>query len=35
MALQQRKAELFSSVIDSGGLFGASLDADDVRALLA
>ncbi len=35
MALKQRKAELFSSVIDSGGLFGASLDADDIRALLA
>jgi hypothetical protein len=34
MALKQRKAELFSSVIDSGDLFGTSLDADDVRALL-
>jgi SNF2 family DNA or RNA helicase len=35
MALKQRKAELFSNVIDSGGEFGGSLDADDIRALLA
>jgi superfamily II DNA or RNA helicase len=35
MALKHRKAELFSNVIDSGGEFGGSLDADDIRALLA
>jgi hypothetical protein len=35
MALKQRKAELFSNVIDSGGEFGGTLDADDIRALLA
>ena len=35
MALKARKAELFSSVIDSGNVFGASLDADDIRGLFA
>jgi superfamily II DNA or RNA helicase len=35
LALQQRKAELFASVIDSGNAFGATLTADDIRALLA
>jgi hypothetical protein len=29
------KAELFASVIDEGNVFGASLDADDIRALFA
>ncbi|MGE5289803.1 MAG: SNF2-related protein [Micromonosporaceae bacterium] len=33
MALKARKAELFSSVIDNGNIFGSSLDADDIRAL--
>jgi SNF2 family DNA or RNA helicase len=33
MALKARKAELFSSVIDEGNVFGASLDADDIRGL--
>jgi superfamily II DNA or RNA helicase len=33
MALKARKAELFSSVIDSDGAFGSALDADDIRAL--
>ena len=33
MALKARKAELFSSVIDSGNVFGGGLDADDIRAL--
>jgi superfamily II DNA or RNA helicase len=33
MALKARKAELFSSVIDSDGAFGSALDADDLRAL--
>jgi superfamily II DNA or RNA helicase len=35
MTLKKRKAELFSSVIDSGNVFGASLDADDIRGLFA
>ena len=35
MALKARKADLFSSVIDSGNVFGAGLDADDIRGLLA
>ena len=35
MALKARKAELFSSVIDSGNVFGASLEADDIRGLFA
>jgi SNF2 family DNA or RNA helicase len=34
LALQARKAELFTSVLDSGGVFSGSLDADDIRALL-
>ena len=33
LALQARKAELFSSVLDNGGVFSGSLDADDIRAL--
>jgi len=33
MALKERKAELFSSVIDSGNAFGAALSADDIRSL--
>lgn len=32
--LQQRKAELFSSVLDSGEHFSAALTADDLRGLL-
>jgi superfamily II DNA or RNA helicase len=35
MALKQRKAELFASVMDSGNVFSAALDADDIRGLLA
>ena len=35
MALKARKAELFSSVMDDGNAFGASLDADDIRGLFA
>ena len=35
MALKARKAELFSSVMDSGDAFGASLDADDIRGLFS
>lgn len=35
MALKARKSELFSSVMDDGNVFGASLDADDIRALFA
>ncbi len=35
MALKKRKAELFTSVLDSGDVFGAGLDADDIRGLFA
>jgi hypothetical protein len=35
MALKARKAELFSSVIDSDGTFSSGLSADDIRALFA
>jgi superfamily II DNA or RNA helicase len=35
MALKARKADLFSSVIDDGNAFGASISADDIRSLLA
>ncbi|HEY1644456.1 MAG TPA: DEAD/DEAH box helicase, partial [Streptosporangiaceae bacterium] len=34
LALQQRKAELFASVMDSGNAFGSTLTADDIRSLL-
>jgi superfamily II DNA or RNA helicase len=34
MALKARKAELFSSVIDGGNVFGATLGAGDIRELL-
>jgi superfamily II DNA or RNA helicase len=33
MALKERKAELFASVMDDGNAFGAALDADDIRGL--
>ena len=33
MALNARKAELFTSVMDAGNVFGASLGAEDIRAL--
>jgi superfamily II DNA or RNA helicase len=33
MALKERKAELFSSVMDSANTFGATLTADDIRGL--
>ena len=35
MALKARKAELFTSVMDSDGAFGSALDVDDIRALFA
>ncbi|MGI9003763.1 MAG: SNF2-related protein [Pseudonocardia sp.] len=35
LALANKKAELFSGVMDDGNVFGSSLDADDIRALLA
>ena len=35
MALKARKAELFSSVIDSDGAFSSALSAEDIRALFA
>ena len=34
-ALQQRKAALFTGVMDDGNIFGSSLDADDIRELIA
>ena len=33
MELKAKKAELFASVIDSGDVFSAGLDADDIRGL--
>ena len=35
MALKARKAQLFTSVIDSGNEFGGPLDADDIRGLFS
>ena len=35
MALKAGKGRLFSSVMDDGNVFGAALDADDIRALLS
>jgi superfamily II DNA or RNA helicase len=35
MALQARKARLFSSVMDDGNAFGTTFGADDIRALLS
>lgn len=35
LALAARKAELFTSVMDEGGVFGSTLDADDIRELIA
>ncbi len=35
LALQERKAHLFNSVIDDEALFSAALTADDIRELLA
>jgi hypothetical protein len=35
MALKARKAELFSSVVDSEGVFSSALSAEDIRALFA
>jgi superfamily II DNA or RNA helicase len=35
MALKARKARLFSSVMDEGNVFGTTLDAGDIRALLS
>jgi len=34
MALKQRKAQLFDSVLDDGAEFGEALTADDIRGLL-
>jgi hypothetical protein len=33
LALKEKKAALFSSVMDDGNAFGAGLDADDIRGL--
>jgi SNF2 family DNA or RNA helicase len=35
MALKASKARLFSSVMDDGNVFSTSINADDIRALLA
>jgi hypothetical protein len=35
MALKAGKGRLFSSVMDDGNIFGAALDADDIRSLLS
>jgi SNF2-related domain/Helicase conserved C-terminal domain/SWIM zinc finger len=35
MALKERKAELFASVMDDGNVFDTSLTAEDIRVLLA
>jgi superfamily II DNA or RNA helicase len=35
MALKERKAELFASVMDDGNAFGSTLDADDIRELFS
>jgi SNF2 family DNA or RNA helicase len=35
MALKARKAELFAGVMDEGNVFGATLNADDIRGLFA
>ncbi|MGH3439255.1 MAG: SNF2-related protein [Sciscionella sp.] len=35
MALQQRKAALFASVMDDGNAFGTALGAEDIKELLA
>lgn len=35
MALKARRARLFSSVLDDGHVFGTTLDADDIHALLS
>jgi len=35
MALKERKAQLFASVMDDGDVFNSSLNADDIRTLFA
>jgi superfamily II DNA or RNA helicase len=35
LALATRKAELFTGVMDDGAVFGSTLNADDIKALLA
>ncbi|MGH3787801.1 MAG: SNF2-related protein [Pseudonocardiaceae bacterium] len=35
LALANRKAELFSGVMNDGNVFGSALDADDIRALIS
>jgi SNF2 family DNA or RNA helicase len=35
LALARRKAELFTGVMDDGAAFGSTLNADDIKALLA
>jgi hypothetical protein len=33
VALKEKKAALFASVMDDGEVFGSALDADDIRML--
>jgi SNF2 family DNA or RNA helicase len=35
LALAKRKAALFAGVMNDGNVFGAALDADDIRALVS
>jgi SNF2 family DNA or RNA helicase len=35
LAMQNRKARLFTDVMDDGDLFGGGIDADDIRELFA
>ncbi len=35
LALARRKAELFTGVMDDGAVFGSTLNADDIRALVS
>ena len=35
LAMANRKAELFAGVMNDGNVFGSTLDADDIRALLS
>jgi hypothetical protein len=35
LALSRRTAELFTEVMDDGAVFGSTLNADDIKALLA
>jgi hypothetical protein len=34
VALQERKRELFTAIVDEGEVFGSAITASDIRALL-